>query len=51
MKNGADPLNGKTIEKCLMEAHIDIPQLTSLRREFENNDGRRVDGVPQETLL
>ena len=51
MKNEADPLNKKKKKKCLMEAHFDIPQLTSLRREFENNDGRRVDGVPQETLL
>lgn len=51
MKNGADPLNDKTIEQCLKEVHIDISRLTSLKREFENIDGRRVNGVPQETLL
>jgi hypothetical protein len=51
MKNGADPLNGKTIEQCLKEVHIDIPPSTYLRREFDNIDGRRVNGVPQEILL
>lgn len=46
MKNGTDPLNDKTIEQCLKEIHIDIPPLTSLRRELENIDGKRVNGVP-----
>ena len=45
------PRTEKFIEKCLMEAHFDIPPLTTLRREFENIDGKRVNGVPQETLL
>jgi radical SAM superfamily protein, putative coenzyme PQQ synthesis protein E len=34
LKNGETPLNGKTLEQCLEEVHIDALSTASLRREF-----------------
>jgi hypothetical protein len=48
---GEDPLDGKTIEECLLNINDEQIPLSSLRREFDDNNGRWINGVSQETLL